>query len=366
MLSARFVTGSTCTSTWSSTTPTTGADRRRECRQASDHDHCRGGVGARPAEPGDPAPGQCPAALGGRLRHGARRRQITLSIARDALDMQEVDAEGMDKQDRRYLETLIQVFRVDPRERGAVGHDEPGPRHADRRGRAVPAPPPLHRPHPPGPSAHPAPIATSGCPSRHPSPSYHSSTTSAASSNDSRDASAGQASACRLLHRRAGVPPVDFFTVGQASDCRLSGGTPAPREKRSDASPALRPGLRPRARSGRGSRASAARRGGTMTIESSSGRSWRAAHRRARLPPATVSGAGRAIPASATPPAGRGADRDQAPPALDVERRERFALDPERRRPGRVVDGQLAGLVGERASGPPSCAAPRTSPRGPR
>ena len=40
--------------------------------------------------------------------------QITLSIARDALDMQEIDAEGMDKQDRRYLETLIHVFRGGP------------------------------------------------------------------------------------------------------------------------------------------------------------------------------------------------------------------------------------------------------------
>jgi Holliday junction DNA helicase RuvB len=40
--------------------------------------------------------------------------QITLPIARDALDMQEVDTEGMDKQDRRYLETLINVFRGGP------------------------------------------------------------------------------------------------------------------------------------------------------------------------------------------------------------------------------------------------------------
>src|SRR5262249_23673887 len=39
---------------------------------------------------------------------------VTLSIARDALDMQEVDSEGMDKQDRRYLETLINVFRGGP------------------------------------------------------------------------------------------------------------------------------------------------------------------------------------------------------------------------------------------------------------
>jgi Holliday junction DNA helicase RuvB len=40
--------------------------------------------------------------------------QITLSIARDALAMQEVDTEGMDRQDRRYLETLIGVFHGGP------------------------------------------------------------------------------------------------------------------------------------------------------------------------------------------------------------------------------------------------------------
>lgn len=40
--------------------------------------------------------------------------QITYAIARDALDMQEIDAEGMDKQDRRYLETLIKVFKGGP------------------------------------------------------------------------------------------------------------------------------------------------------------------------------------------------------------------------------------------------------------
>ena len=39
---------------------------------------------------------------------------ITLPIARDALDMQEIDAEGMDRQDRRYLETLIGVFQGGP------------------------------------------------------------------------------------------------------------------------------------------------------------------------------------------------------------------------------------------------------------
>jgi Holliday junction DNA helicase RuvB len=39
---------------------------------------------------------------------------ITLPIAGDALDMQEIDIEGMDKQDRRYLETLIRVFHGGP------------------------------------------------------------------------------------------------------------------------------------------------------------------------------------------------------------------------------------------------------------
>src|SRR6476620_34898 len=39
---------------------------------------------------------------------------ITLDIARAALDMQNVDREGLDKQDRRYLETLIDVFGGGP------------------------------------------------------------------------------------------------------------------------------------------------------------------------------------------------------------------------------------------------------------
>src|SRR3954468_24913939 len=39
---------------------------------------------------------------------------ITLAIAHDALAMQKVDGEGMDKQDRRYLETLVNVFRGGP------------------------------------------------------------------------------------------------------------------------------------------------------------------------------------------------------------------------------------------------------------
>jgi Holliday junction DNA helicase RuvB len=40
--------------------------------------------------------------------------RITLDVARAALDMAEVDREGLDKQDRRYLETLIGVFAGGP------------------------------------------------------------------------------------------------------------------------------------------------------------------------------------------------------------------------------------------------------------
>jgi Holliday junction DNA helicase RuvB len=39
---------------------------------------------------------------------------VTLALARDALDMQEIDNEGLDKQDRRYLDTLIRVFKGGP------------------------------------------------------------------------------------------------------------------------------------------------------------------------------------------------------------------------------------------------------------
>jgi Holliday junction DNA helicase RuvB len=46
---------------------------------------------------------------------------ISLSVARDALDMQEIDREGLDKQDRRYLETLIRVFRGGPTGVEAMG-----------------------------------------------------------------------------------------------------------------------------------------------------------------------------------------------------------------------------------------------------
>jgi holliday junction DNA helicase RuvB len=40
--------------------------------------------------------------------------RITLAVARDALAMREVDGEGLDKQDRRYLDVLIGVFDGGP------------------------------------------------------------------------------------------------------------------------------------------------------------------------------------------------------------------------------------------------------------
>ena len=39
---------------------------------------------------------------------------VTLEVARLALDKQEVDREGLDKNDRRYLETLLDVFGGGP------------------------------------------------------------------------------------------------------------------------------------------------------------------------------------------------------------------------------------------------------------
>jgi Holliday junction DNA helicase RuvB len=39
---------------------------------------------------------------------------VSRSVACDALDMYEIDSEGLDKQDRRYLDTLIRVFKGGP------------------------------------------------------------------------------------------------------------------------------------------------------------------------------------------------------------------------------------------------------------
>jgi holliday junction DNA helicase RuvB len=47
--------------------------------------------------------------------------KITLDVARAALSMAEVDTEGLDKQDRRYLDTLIGVFEGGPTGVEALG-----------------------------------------------------------------------------------------------------------------------------------------------------------------------------------------------------------------------------------------------------
>jgi len=46
---------------------------------------------------------------------------ITLELAKAALDMAEVDRDGLDKQDRRYLETLVGVFEGGPTGVDALG-----------------------------------------------------------------------------------------------------------------------------------------------------------------------------------------------------------------------------------------------------
>lgn len=48
--------------------------------------------------------------------------QITVAIARAALDMQGIDPRGMDGQDRKYLETIIRVFHGGPVGVEAVAH----------------------------------------------------------------------------------------------------------------------------------------------------------------------------------------------------------------------------------------------------
>ena len=89
-------------------------DRHDQCRQAPHDGRRRGRLGAGAAEPGTPR------LANARLRwvrdYALARADghISLSIARDALDMQEIDTEGLDKQDRRYLETLISVFPGGP------------------------------------------------------------------------------------------------------------------------------------------------------------------------------------------------------------------------------------------------------------
>ena len=47
---------------------------------------------------------------------------VTLTVARDALQMQEIDALGLDRQDRTYLQTIIRVFGGGPAGIEAIAH----------------------------------------------------------------------------------------------------------------------------------------------------------------------------------------------------------------------------------------------------
>jgi Holliday junction DNA helicase RuvB len=48
--------------------------------------------------------------------------RVTTEVARDALAKREVDALGLDRQDRRYLQTLISIFGGGPAGLNAIGH----------------------------------------------------------------------------------------------------------------------------------------------------------------------------------------------------------------------------------------------------
>ena len=88
---------------------------RINARKLQHADHARRRPGTGQPQPGHAAHRQRPAVVGAQLRHQREpTAQITLDIAQAALDMAEVDREGLDKQDRRYLETLIDVFDGGP------------------------------------------------------------------------------------------------------------------------------------------------------------------------------------------------------------------------------------------------------------
>jgi Holliday junction DNA helicase RuvB len=48
--------------------------------------------------------------------------KVTLAVARDALQMQQIDTGGLDRQDRKYLETIARVFGGGPVGVDAVAH----------------------------------------------------------------------------------------------------------------------------------------------------------------------------------------------------------------------------------------------------
>ena len=91
-----------------------GRDRAHQRPQAEDRDHRRRRPGAGPPQPRHAAHRQRPAVVDAQLRHQRGRRPHHPGHRPRRLDMAEVDREGLDKQDRRYLETLIGVFEGGP------------------------------------------------------------------------------------------------------------------------------------------------------------------------------------------------------------------------------------------------------------
>ena len=86
-------------------------------------DRRRGRAGDCRPQPRHAPAGQQPPPLGPRLcPEPAPTAGSPLAVARDALDMQGIDALGLDPQDRKYLETIVRVFRGGPVGVEAVAH----------------------------------------------------------------------------------------------------------------------------------------------------------------------------------------------------------------------------------------------------
>ena len=101
----------------------TGRDRRaatpRSCAWRSTTTRPRRSPAAAAARRGWPTTGSAGSATTPRARPTA---EITLAVARDALDMQGIDPLGLDPQDRKYLETIARVFGGGPVGVEAVAH----------------------------------------------------------------------------------------------------------------------------------------------------------------------------------------------------------------------------------------------------
>ena len=87
------------------------ADQRKEIEH---RDRRRGMPGTGPAQPRHATRRQFEIVVVRNYSASEADGRITLEVARVALDMAEVDRHGLDKQDRRYLETLVGVFEGGP------------------------------------------------------------------------------------------------------------------------------------------------------------------------------------------------------------------------------------------------------------